>query len=540
MNLHFVTIGETEQNGNKYLIQKANVTKNRQFHIRWNQAYKQDLEAKSLGCELPFNIRRFLALTTKRIDGQVHKFCIRKILKSTELEEYPKLHPIKMDYVPRNSTGLLPFQLRAFEHLCNVLINEGAAIDASDTGLGKTYVAGALCRELYFRPIVLCKKIAIPNWLDVLSMFDVKPFGVINWEYMIRDNIDFYKSGRWTVPPKTLIIFDEAHYANHEGTKNNRMYEAASHLPTLSITATAGDKPVRLAPLLSVLGAMTKEQFEQWRKRRGEFENDYSVREAVSESDDMRALNRLIFPRFGYRLRYTDSDVRSAFPEAIYNTMLVTLSKEREKIQNKAHDKLLEKIAKLKEEKNGQEFQAAKLVEELRYRQLAEILKVPSFVEVSKEYIKDGFSVIIFVNYLDTLKELSKRLKTDSVIYGDQDKNESKKRNQVIEDFQENRTNIIIAMAKAAGTSISLHDTKGEHQRISLISPGYNSIELKQILGRTYRAEAKTPPIMTMVFAAKTVEEKVAHTVNRKLDNLAAINDGDLMTYDTFNLGREQ
>jgi hypothetical protein len=39
-----------------------------------------------------------------------------------------------------------------------------------------------------------------------------------------------------------------------------------------------------------------------------------------------------------------------------------------------------------------------------------------------------------------------------------------------------------------------------------------------------------------MVYAAGTVEEKVAERVNEKLDNIAALNDGDLMESDMFNL----
>jgi SNF2 family DNA or RNA helicase len=542
MNLHFINVHETEENGQKYLIQKANVTNNSAFFIRWKQAYRQDLEAKSLRqkgekIQLPFNIRRFLALTTQKIDGEVHQFCIRKILKETEFLD-PKLTEIKCDYVPRNTSGLLPFQLRAFNHLANCIINESHALDASDTGLGKTYIASALCREFYLRPIVLCRKIAIGNWLDVLKSFGVHPFGVINWEFMIREHIEFYKNGTWKVPPNCLLIFDEAHYANNEGTKNNRMYEASKGIPSLSLTATAADKPQKLGPILHVLGAMEKQEFEKWRKKRGEFENVYNQPEAVSEADDMRALNRLIFPRFGYRLRYVDPDVKEAFPDAIYNTTLVKLTDKSKQIQNKAYDDLIEKIKLLKEEKPGQDFQAAKLVEELRYRQLAEILKVDSFVLLAQDYIQMGFSVIIFVNFRETLDSLATKLKTDSLIYGDQENKGGQSRSKVIDDFQNDRTRLIIAMGAAAGTSISLHDVTGKHQRISFISPTYTGTQLKQILGRTYRANAKTPPIMSMVFAAGTVEEKVAHSVNGKLNNISAINDGDLMSYDTF--GMEQ
>jgi hypothetical protein len=42
---------------------------------------------------------------------------------------------------------------------------------------------------------------------------------------------------------------------------------------------------------------------------------------------------------------------------------------------------------------------------------------------------------------------------------------------------------------------------------------------------------------MKLVYAADTVEEKVANSVNRKLDSIAALNNGDLMEPDLFNMG---
>jgi hypothetical protein len=44
-------------------------------------------------------------------------------------------------------------------------------------------------------------------------------------------------------------------------------------------------------------------------------------------------------------------------------------------------------------------------------------------------------------------------------------------------------------------------------------------------------------PVLKLVYAAGTIEEKVAQNVNQKLDNISALNDGDLMEPDLFKLG---
>ena len=58
----------------------------------------------------------------------------------------------------------------------------------------------------------------------------------------------------------------------------------------------------------------------------------------------------------------------------------------------------------------------------------------------------------------------------------------------------------MIANIRAGGVGISLHDTIGNFGRVSLISPTWSSIELKQALGRIDRAGARTPCIQRIVY----------------------------------------
>jgi hypothetical protein len=83
-------------------------------------------------------------------------------------------------------------------------------------------------------------------------------------------------------------------------------------------------------------------------------------------------------------------------------------------------------------------------------------------------------------------------------------------------------------MIDAGGQSISLHDLIGKHQRVSLISPSYQSIKIKQVFGRTRRAGSKTIPIIKLVYAANTIEEKVCARVQEKIKNIDALMDGDI------------
>ena len=120
---------------------------------------------------------------------------------------------------------------------------------------------------------------------------------------------------------------------------------------------------------------------------------------------------------------------------------------------------------------------------------------------------------MIFVNFTQTLKTLQEMLHIDSVVYGEQDYDD---RLRIIEEFQDNKTRIIILNIKAGGVGISLHDIAGGHPRVSLISPTWSSLDLVQALGRIHRAGGKTKSLQRIIYTADTVEERIADKLKIK------------------------
>lgn len=161
----------------------------------------------------------------------------------------------------------------------------------------------------------------------------------------------------------------------------------------------------------------------------------------------------------------------------------------------------------------------------MRTHQKIEILKIPTFVELTNDFIYNGYNVVIFVNFTQTLLTLAELLHTNSLVYGEQS---LENRQSIIENFQNNMTNVIICNIKAGGLGISLHDIKGGHPRVSLISPTWSSIDLLQALGRIHRAGGKSKSLQRIIYTANTVEEKIADKLKHKLNNINSINNGDL------------
>jgi superfamily II DNA or RNA helicase len=94
-------------------------------------------------------------------------------------------------------------------------------------------------------------------------------------------------------------------------------------------------------------------------------------------------------------------------------------------------------------------------------------------------------------------------------------------------------------MIQAGGLGVSLHDLKGNHPRVSLLTPTDNAVELKQALGRVHRSCGKSKSIQRIIFAAGTVEDKVCVSVRRKLGNIGTVNDG-LTDSDLWSFKKEE
>ena len=60
--------------------------------------------------------------------------------------------------------------------------SQNVVLDGSDTGVGKTYTAIAVCKQLNLRPFIICPKTMIFTWNRVCEYYGVRPRAVVNYE----------------------------------------------------------------------------------------------------------------------------------------------------------------------------------------------------------------------------------------------------------------------------------------------------------------------------------------------------------------------
>lgn len=475
-------------------------------------------------------------ISVKRIQG---KWILNKIGEATP--ETINTEGIKLD-----KSFLLDYQIDHTKILIADILNNNAALDASDTGTGKTYSAIAIAKYLKRDLIGLVPKSSISKWKKLCRQAGVKSF-IKNYEQFKIGNTPFVivkdisvfnkkkeeeeivKSFAWDLNPdkKYLIVFDEGHKCKNRKTQNSDMLIAAKSFgaPVLVMSATIADNPLQMYALGRVLGLFNSEkEYWKWAYKRGVSRAFFGT-EFSGSKKDLDKIHHDIFPTKGHRIAIRD--LGDKFPE----NLIISDSYDMEnssQIQN-IYDNMKEELARLsniKKQDEEKEYEKGKhLVTTLRARQEIELLKIPTFVEMTEDLIEEGNSVAIFLNFNESVKAIKSRLGTDCIITGEINSGE-RERNRL--NFQEGKERVIILNSQAGGESIDLHDVLGNYPRVSLISPTYSAQNLKQLLGRLPRAGAKSKVVQKIIFAAGTIEEEVADRVNTRLKNISLINDGDL------------
>ena len=443
---------------------------------------------------------------------------------------------------------LLPPQREHAVNLLNSLYINGVASDQSETGTGKTYVAAWIAKYLNSPVVIVCPKVVIPSWNKVLSYFGIKAHCLINYEKLIRGNTEHlsFKNDRddgpsdYTInfPKNSLVILDEVHKCKASTSKNSDFLIKLKMdgYKTLLLSATTATNPLEM----KAFGfATTLHNLVNYRHfitdsgayvgRYGGFQIDLASQRTV---EAMTHIHNRLFNEYKVSSRMTRKMFDNIFPDNHVMAECFDMGTNTDKI-NRVYEQMEAELAALEESSvNYSQHHFAIMT---KARRMAELLKVPTMVEMIEDWFDEGISPVVFVNFTDTVeaivKQLSKNKKFDGLIAKIVGGQTDKVRQADIEGFQNDTKRIMIANLAAGNAGVSLHDLNGKFPRASVISPSYSAINLLQALGRIHRAEGKTKCVQKIMFAAGTIEEDACKRVQCKLNNLECLNDGDL-TYE--------
>jgi hypothetical protein len=429
--------------------------------------------------------------------------------------------------------------------MLNSLYINGVACDQSETGTGKSYVAAWIAKNLNSPVVIVCPKIMIPAWTKVLSYFGIKAHCLINYEKLIRGNTEHlsFKDGKdngpsdYTInfPKNSLVILDEVHKCKSATSKNSDFLIKLKMdgYKSLLLSASAATNPLEM----KAFGfATTLHNLTSYRQfitdsgayvgRYGGFQIDLQSQKTV---EAMSNIHDKLFNLYKVSSRMTRKMFDKIFPDNHVMVECFDMGTNTDKI-NRVYQQMESELAALEESSvNYSQHHFAIMT---KARRMAELLKVPTMVEMIEDWYDEGISPVVFVNFTDTVeaieKQLAKNRKFDGKIARIVGGQSDKVRQKDIELFQSDDKRIMIANLAAGNAGVSLHDLNGNFARGAIISPSYSAINLLQALGRIHRAEGKTKCIQKVMFAAGTIEEEACKRVQSKLNNLECLNDGDL------------
>jgi hypothetical protein len=459
--------------------------------------------------------------------------------------EKPRADFFLIPYKVKDESCLRPWQVGAVGKICAALEKWGCAIDGSDVGIGKTYTACGVARELEMDILVVCPKAVKESWRRVIKdhfKMAGRMVGIINYELLTRGRSDseiasYVRNKKthvnefiWKIPKNTLIVWDESQKLKGSATKNSKVCLLAlkQGYKMLFCSATNATNPLELRTVgMSLKLFENNKQYYQWLYLHGVNKGRFGL-EFNNNKDVLTKLNRDIFVDRGIRLT---RDTIPNFPESQITAQCYDMEEESQKKINSLYDEMKSELKRLtsKVKKEGKD-NTSQLTAILRARQKIELVKVPLFIEMIEDGIENGMSVVVFVNFTDTIEALSKRLNTRCIVNGQV---KDKERQDNIDNFQADKERVILVNIAAGGAGLSLHDLNGKYPRLSIISPSYSAVQMRQATGRVWRDSAKSKSIQNIVFVANTVEVQVCEAVNKKLDNLDLLNDGDMDNYET-------
>lgn len=415
------------------------------------------------------------------------------------------------------------YQLPGIDKLYNSINRTGAALDMSDMGTGKTWKALFLAKRAGVQVAIVCPAVTKAQWIDAATKVGVKVALCESYQKCTRGTAegvsrsgDKRKRFKLNYPRNTLWIFDEVHNCrNPKALQTQLLIDARDQeFPLLLLSATPFENTTQLKGIGHAMRWFHKSDWWNWCLinggcRLGRFGGlEYTGGEQTMRS--LRAKHEDMLDRVSIQ-QVAD------LPEFKMSTRMIAV--EDTKALDLAYVELLHAYA--------EETEHA-MVRRLRQRQIIEHEKTQGLFELASEFIDSGQKVLHFVNFRDTIENLTilhaKAKHQFGRIDGEVDGGE---RQESIELFQAGMLDGLIVNMQSGGVGLNLQDTVGDAPRTAILNLTDSATWFKQATGRTFRDGSKSACRFVVPLVVGTVEEQMDANLTSKFKNLEALVDGD-------------
>lgn len=482
-------------------------------------------------------------------------------------------------------------QLEHFHFIYNVLQQGSYYFDASETGTGKTYIAGGLAQTFKAKMLIICPAKLRARWVDFITEYRIPCHAILSYEEVTgqnnrggvrqpksgflfrgKDKDSFQVTDEFIrrLSERMLIVFDEAHHLHNKSARfygcraliMNALNAGTARIGFLS--ATPIEKLDHAFNILRLLGIFneekmsTKGQIESFILK-GALEvinsaraddpgmtddilNPYGGQYGIRNNDEARDVCFQLFKNVTYGLRY--SSMAMPIPIEVYN-YFIYLDTEEIKVLAEGLE-MLKKAARWNEEARsvgeGGQLEVGGIGAALAVIHAA---LSTAIARVAAEYLNNNpeHKVVIFTDHIEALNRIHQALAAFNplVISGHVSQETRSAYVAAFEQFNL-KYRVFISTTSTGGEGIDLDDKSledsegpaGRFPRAEFITPNYSLTKIIQALGRIRRMSTTSLPRGYVCYPANYQNDKL-------LSILAALaRKGEIMEQFTVKRGRRK
>ena len=443
---------------------------------------------------------------------------------------------------PKSFTGeLRPYQKIGYSWLVqNIKYNFGCIL-ADDMGLGKT--VQILTAILHFKELnpldtepslIIVPPTLISNWENEIKKFTPslsyyiyhgsnRTFPFEDYDIMltsygvIRLDLDMFADKKWFI-----CVIDEAQNIKNPNTQQTKEIKGVPAYNKIALTGTPIEN--KLTDYWSIFDFVNKGYLSTL----DNFKANYVMRiERLEETKTLDKFKTITKPFVLRRLK-TDDNIKDELPDKIVNDIYCSLTKKQILLYNAIMDGIFEEL----EGKTGIERRGIILniitglkqacnhpAQYLRSDnpKISESGKMELLITILENILDVDEKVIIFTQYAQMgkiiQKLVSEKLKTDVLfLHGSLTQ---QKRNEVIENFQENKdSKILVATLKTGGVGLNLTAA----QNVIHYDLWWNPAIENQATDRVHRIGQKSDVMVYRFITKGTLEEVIDEMSKSKID----------------------
>ncbi len=435
---------------------------------------------------------------------------------------------------------LRDYQLRGLQWMSQLVDLDLGGILADDMGLGKTLMLISLHLRLDSPEptLVVCPASVLATWEREIARFapdvpvyryhgpkrtltEAKTGFVITTYATMRSSVAALRDHRWN-----LVVADEAQHVKNAASGAAKALRTIDSASRMALTGTPVEN--HLGELWALMDWTTPGLLGT----REQFRRDWS-RAIERDRDTERAaeLSQLIRP-FVLRRRKSDPGIAPELPPKIETDHRVLLTREQVGLYEAVTRQTMAEI----EESTGIQRRGlvvklltrlkqicnhpAQFLREEQPRLVGRSGKLEAFEDLVSELVDEGGAALVFTQYAQMGHLLSRRLNELKInhdfLYGS---TVVSKREQMVNDFQNGKTDVLVLSLKAAGTGLNL--TRADH--VIHYDRWWNPAVEDQATDRAHRIGQTRSVHVHRLVAEGTIEESIAELISSKRELADAV-----------------